>query len=81
MSFRRNTKLLWTMVRAGLTNRDLALSCGVDPSVISHWIRGQTNPTPQNMRSLMTALDVDTVEELGWTPIRTKTRQRFGRLA
>jgi DNA-binding XRE family transcriptional regulator len=45
--------------RAGLTQAELAESCGIDQGDISRIERGSTSPTARTLQRIATALDAD----------------------
>lgn len=44
--------------RAGLTQKQLAIAVGVDPSAVSYWENGQTVPTINNLVKIAGILGV-----------------------
>ena len=56
-------KLIQSRIKAGHTQRTLALASGTEPSLISRLEAGKINTRPQNAMKICTALGVD-FEEL-----------------
>lgn len=53
------------MAERGLRNADLARKLGQKPNNVSRWLTGRTQPGPESLARLATALEVSVDELLG----------------
>ena len=50
-------RLLQLLKENNLTRKDLALKIGVSQAIVTYWIKGQRQPTAENIYAVAKALD------------------------